>query len=145
MPPNKVTLQITKASNNHHTSKIDSCNLHCKNILNYFPLAITDAWDRAMFLIIILLYHTLDYNTYCNVRISNYKRCEHQIKYLSSFVAFKCFGFSVFTHAASQEVSCSSACMGPFLSLMCDLKCVAVLIAFLSLYLNVFVCLKCHE
>ena len=57
----------------------------------------------ATFLIIILLYHTLDDNTYCNVQISNYRRSEHQIKYLSSFVTFKCFGLSVFTLAASQS------------------------------------------
>ena len=38
----------------------------------------------AIFFTIILLYHTLDDNTYCNVRISNYRRSEHKIKYLCS-------------------------------------------------------------
>ena len=47
----------------------------------------------------------LDDSTYCNVRILNYKRSEHQIKYLSSFVAFKCFGYSVFALAASQSAA----------------------------------------
>ena len=100
----------------------------------------------AMFLTIILLYHTFDDNTCCNVRISNY-RSEHQIKYLSSFVAFKCFGFSVFTLAASQSAAPVRAWMGSWLSLVCDLKCVVVLIAFLSLQLSALKCdcLKCPE
>ena len=40
-----VTLQITEASSNRHTSKIHSCFLHCKN----FHLSITDAWERCSF------------------------------------------------------------------------------------------------
>ena len=74
------------------TSKINSCYLHCKNILIF--LCQLYRCMAAIFLIIILFYYTLDDNTNCNVRISNYGRSEHQIKYLSTYLsnasAFRC-------------------------------------------------------
>ena len=59
----------------------------------------------AMFLIIILLYHTLDDNTYCNGRISNYRRNEHRnniFKFVRCLQIFQLFG----VYTCSQPVCC---------------------------------------
>ena len=137
----KVTLQITEASNNRSTSKIHSCNLHCKIILIalcQLPMHESEVPYNYTF----LSHVRRQYIFPC----TNFKLYEnHQIKYLSSFVAFKCFGFSVFTLAASHAVCCTSACMGPWLSLVCDLKWVVVLIAFLSLQWSVLKCVCLSE
>ena len=108
----------------------------------------------AMALTIILLYRTLDDNTYCNVRISNQRKGE-QIKYLSSFVAFKCFGFSVFTLAADGQSAAPVRAWDPkfiYYTLHGTMavfgvrfECVVVLIAFLSLELNELKCVCWFE